>query len=43
MAKHHEKRDYISLIWLSDTGLGETGSTRTAVKFQLRDTPAHLL
>ena len=28
-------------LYLSDTSLGDTGSIRTAVKFQLRDTPAY--
>ena len=34
----------IASLYLSDTGLsGDTGSTRIAVKFQLRDTPEYLL
>ena len=41
MAKYHEKRD--SSFYLSDTSLGDTGSIRIAVNFQLRDTPAYLL
>ena len=33
----------IASLYLSDKRLGDTGSIRTAVKFQLRDTPAYLL
>ena len=33
----------IASLYLSDTSLGDTGSTRIAVKFQLRDTPEYLL
>ena len=33
----------IASLYLSDTSLGDTGSIRIAVKFQLRDTPAYLL
>ena len=34
------KKEIVSLC-LSDTTLGDTGSIRIAVKFQLRDTPAY--
>ena len=30
-------------LYFSDTSLSETGSITITVKFQLRDTPAHLL
>ena len=30
-------------LYLSDTSLGDTGSIKIAVKFQLRDTPAYSL
>ena len=33
----------IASLYLSDANLGDTGSTRIAVKFQLRDTPEYLL
>ena len=36
------KKEIVSL-YLSDKSLGDTGSIRTAVKFQLKDTPAYLL
>ena len=41
MAKYHKKE--IASLYLSDTSLGDTGSIRIVVKFQLRDTPAYLL
>ena len=41
MAKYHKKE--IASLYLSDKSLGDTGSIRTAAKFQLRDTPAYLL
>ena len=41
MAKYHKKE--IASLYLSDTSLGDTGSTRIAVKFQIRGTPAYLL
>ena len=41
MAKYHKKE--IASLYLSDTSLGDTGSTRITVKFQLRDTPALIL
>ena len=33
----------VEFLYLSDAGLDDTGSIRTAVKFQLRDTPVYLL
>ena len=33
----------IASLYLLDKSLGDTGSIRIAVKFQLRDTPAYLL
>ena len=41
MAKYHKKK--IASLYLSDKSLGDAGSIKIAVKFQLRDTPAYLL
>ena len=42
MAKHQQKKE-IATLYLPDKSLGDTGSIRIAVEFQLRDTPAYLL
>ena len=41
MVKYHKKE--IVSLYLLDTSLGDTGSLRIAVNFQLRNIPAYLM